>query len=62
MVLKGLPAAYESILTVINFGVRTQLNDMKQDLIKFANTRCSAGSDMASTAFHSNGKNRRAFF
>ncbi len=62
MVLKGLPAAYESIVTVLNFGVQKHFNDMKQDLINFANTRCSAGSDVASTAFHSSGKKREACF
>ncbi len=37
-VFKGLPAAYESILTVLNFRVQRQFNDMKQDWFNFANT------------------------
>ncbi len=52
MVLKDLPAAYQSIVTMLNFGVQKQFKDIKQDLINFANTRCRAGSDVVSTAFH----------
>ncbi len=58
MVLKGLPAAYKSIVIVVNFGVKKEFNDMKQDLNNCANTRYSSGSDVASTAFHSNGRKR----
>ncbi len=47
MVQKGLPVAYESIVTVINLGVKKKFNDLMQDLLNFANTRCSAGSDVA---------------
>ncbi len=61
MVLKGLPAAYESIVPILNFGVQKQFL-MKQDLIHFANTRCSAGTDAASTALYSNGRKREACF
>ncbi len=39
MVLKGLPAPYESIVSVLNIGVQKQFNDMKQDLINFTNSR-----------------------
>ncbi len=57
--LKGLPAAYESIVTVLNFGVQKQFNGMKHDLINLANTRCSVGSDVASTDFHSHGSKKK---
>ena len=38
VVLKGVPAAYESIVTVLIFGVQNHFSDMNQDLIHFANT------------------------
>ena len=55
MVLKGLPPTFESIATVLNFGQRKSYEEMKQDLINFANTRVEPGTDVASTAFHSSG-------
>lgn len=58
MVLKGLPASFESVSTVLNFGPKKGYEEMKQDLINFSNSRCS-GSDVASTAFHSSGNRRQ---
>ena len=57
MVLKGLPPTFESIATVLNFEPRKGYEDMKQDIINFANTRAEPGTDVASTAFHSSGGN-----
>ncbi len=62
LVLKGLPAAHESNVNVLNFGVQKWFNDMKQDLMNFANTQCNAGSDVALTGFHSNGRKIKACF
>ena len=56
MVFKGLPPTFESTATVLNFGPRKGYEEMKQDLIKFANTRAESGTDVASTAFHSTGE------
>ena len=60
MVLKDLLAASESIVTVLNFGVQKQFKKMKQDLVNFADSRCSPGSDVTSTALHSNGRERES--
>ena len=57
MVLKGLPLTFESITTVLDFGPRKGYEEMKQDLINFANTRAESGTDVTSTAFHSSGGN-----
>ncbi len=54
--------AYESIVTVLKFGLQKQFNDMKQDLINCAKTQRTAGSDAASTAFQSNGGKKEASF
>ena len=48
---------FENIATVLIFGQRNGYEAMKQDLIKFANTRAEPGIDVASTAFHSSGGN-----
>ena len=56
-VLKGLPPTFESFATVLNFGPRRGYEEMKQDIINFANTRAEPGTDVASTAFHSSGGN-----
>ena len=55
MVFEGLHPTFESTATVLNFGSRKGYEKMKQDLIKFANTRAEPGTDVASTAFHSTG-------
>ena len=52
-VLKGFPPTFESITTVLHFGPRKSYEEMKQDLINFANIRAEPGTDEASTAFHS---------
>ena len=57
MVLKGLPSTFESIATVLFFGPRKDYEEMKQDIINFANTRAELGTDVVSTAFHSSGGN-----
>ena len=57
MVSKGLPTTFDSIATVLKFGPRKGYEEMKQDLINFANTRAEPGTDVASTAFHSSGGN-----
>ncbi len=53
-VLKDLSAAYGSIVSVLDYEVQQQFKKMKLDFINLANTRCSAGSDMATTAFYLN--------
>ena len=55
MVLTGLPPTFESDATVLNFGPRKGYEEMKQDLINFANTMAEPGTDVASTVFHSSG-------
>ena len=60
--MKGLPAAYQSIVNVLNFRVQKQFTDMKQDLINFVKIRRNADSDVASLAFNSNGKKKKACF
>ena len=52
-VLKGLSLFFDSIATILNFGPRKGYEEMKQDLINFANTSAEPGTDVASTAFHS---------
>ena len=53
MVLKDLPPTFESNATVLKFGPRKGYEEMKQDLINFANTSAEPGTDVVSTAFHS---------
>ena len=59
MVLKGLSPTLENIATILNFGPRKDNEEVKQDLINFANTRAEPGTDVASSSFYSSGGNIR---
>jgi hypothetical protein len=49
MILKGLSKDYDPMVTLINYGAEKTYEQMKQDLLNFANDKTPAGS----SAFHS---------
>jgi transposase InsO family protein len=55
MVLKGLPHEYDAIITLLNYGEKKTFDELKQDLINFANTK-SGGETRNAGAFHSHTK------